>query len=501
MRKIFCQKNLLVLILAWGLRFWPSAVGADDQFAVAQAQDHVFHAALIAARSADIGPAQALLDIAEPHPTARPEALDLPAAKVSLTDLRLALAQLTLVSGANDQLLVLRAQAQIQPRALTISGGAISLAALKRAAQDLPQPGGTALWGPQGLNVPLVIWQDAALQLRPGDQLELSRPHGAFLLNFGQLTADRAVLHAVGGTNPRAAGFRPFVATVGTGSAQIWGSAFAGLGFGQTAAFSGVSFVNGGVFRPRHISEIIGSRFADIGGITLRGTTGAQLAGNLIVKARGPAVDLRGTEASHLSNNVIVDAAARGAIRVTREARGSVVRGNVLLANKGVGIEIGSAGPGTVVAGNLIWAQGQAAIAVTLTDCLRVTGNQLLASGAKGITLRSVRQALLTDNRIERSRSAGLAITGQAASSQIALHGNRFQANRSGISGAGSGALLLSRNDFSQQLPQIVAGDLAGQSAALLSDLYGVRPVHLTTPTSSEARRPTASCALWQEAM
>ncbi len=116
-------------------------------------------------------------------------------------DLRLGLAMMSQAYGDEGNFSILTAQSDPQRRALTVRSGQVTLAGLAAllAAQGLQE----AAPGPVlTLRVPVVLWPGAALVLAPGEVLELSRPDGAVLMNFGHLAMSGATIRAVGPENP-----------------------------------------------------------------------------------------------------------------------------------------------------------------------------------------------------------------------------------------------------------------------------------------------------------
>ncbi len=71
------------------------------------------------------------------------------------------------------------------------------------------------------LTTPVVLWSDTRLTLGPGERLDLSRPDGAFLINFGQLVVDGGTIAAVGDRNEHSRPFVPFVTTADGGTVAL----------------------------------------------------------------------------------------------------------------------------------------------------------------------------------------------------------------------------------------------------------------------------------------
>ncbi|MEO8530819.1 MAG: hypothetical protein ABI459_06330, partial [Deltaproteobacteria bacterium] len=187
-------------------------------------------------RIAGLMPRDALVDIADPAKMNVPGVATLEEA-----DLRLALIQLAMGSGTNDQVSLIRSQVdQEKPRVLILQGGRMTLAQLGAAAAKAGLKGLKRDADGWVLTQPLVIWQDGGLDLSPGEHLTMSGQSGAFLLSFGDLRMTGAEVSGDLGINKSATGFRPFVLVAGAGTLMINQSTISGLGFGRGSNFGGV---------------------------------------------------------------------------------------------------------------------------------------------------------------------------------------------------------------------------------------------------------------------
>ena len=129
-------------------------------------------------------------------------------------DLRLVMTMIAQSYGSDDTFGILAAQTGgAMAKALVLQSGRATLADLRRlfSENDLVGAGGGG--GALRLDVPLIIWTGATLDLRPGDKIELNRGTGAFLANFGHLDMDGAEIAGAGEASTISPSFQPFVIT------------------------------------------------------------------------------------------------------------------------------------------------------------------------------------------------------------------------------------------------------------------------------------------------
>ncbi|MDO6575453.1 hypothetical protein, partial [Staphylococcus pasteuri_A] len=81
---------------------------------------------------------------------------------------------------------VLDAQEENGVHAVIVERGSLGLADLTR----IMGTGAVAQGNVVELHAPLILWHDAELHLNANEVLQLSRRHGAFILNFGRLIVD-----------------------------------------------------------------------------------------------------------------------------------------------------------------------------------------------------------------------------------------------------------------------------------------------------------------------
>jgi hypothetical protein len=155
-------------------------------------------------------------------------------------NLQIALTQLSIEEGTNNQLRVLRGQ-NGQNDAIFLREGPVTLRDVLAAATAQGLTGISANGPVIHLSRPLVVWQDAALIVEPGDVLELDAATGAFLLGFGNIDIRNATVQTSVGENDGDPAYRPFLLVSGQGSFYAAESEFAGLGMAGLGAFSGIA--------------------------------------------------------------------------------------------------------------------------------------------------------------------------------------------------------------------------------------------------------------------
>lgn len=422
------------------------------------------------------------LDPAPPTPA--------PRATVELFDLRLALAQMALVVGTNDQLTVLRAQPGGRLLAVSLRDGSIDAAGLLAEARRLDP---AAVAG-GAMAYPVLVQQGATLRIDGGAMLALDRAEGAFVVNLGRLELAAGGIVASGGANTAAPDFAPFVVTAGTGVLQAEAALFSGLGFGRTPSFSGLAVIVSGLYRPSEPSVLRASLLRDLNAVRFVGTQGSTLADNLFTGARSTALELRGTSGARLLGNRFVDGAG-DAIRLSDGARGTWIDGTEIFRPALNGIRLRGASHGTQVRDTLVWQAGKSALSVSRSDCTTVQGLRAVGSGQKGLALRQARASRIAGSAISGSGSAGLYVSQQPEGTVLELEGNRFAANRVGIDTAAPARLRLSANDFSDQFPRFLDGDVQDGSAALIADLSGRQPLVLAAGGTDARFLPPPDCS------
>ncbi|MSU88833.1 hypothetical protein GE300_04250 [Rhodobacteraceae bacterium 2CG4] len=414
--------------------------------------------------------------------------------EIEMMDARLALGMLAQAFGEADNDIVLAARATRRPGALVVRQGVANLADLRLFLDLYGMP---ALAGPRGtldLRVPLLVMPDAALALAPGQGLRLSRTHGAFLVNMGTLRVAGAEISVTGPAAPASPAFVPFVATAGGGAVEVTAARVSGLGFGQTAKFSGFSVLGNGLAARPRASVIRGSRISDIVSLSVAGVAGIVVEDNRFRRMRGRALVLSAATGARVRGNIFHDGVPNNAIRVTDGSARGIVEDNVVLGGSRSGIVVDASSHATTIRGNTVWRRDGGGIKVDRADCALIGRNTVIDNRQKGIEVRTSQGTRVTGNRAIANSSAGLWVSAQDAGTLTYLVGNVVAANGAGMATASAGRMYLAGNDFSNQFPRFLHGDVARQSALIARDLKGLEPMLITGAGGQAAARPPSPC-------
>ena len=407
-------------------------------------------------------------------------------------DMRLALTLLVQVAGATDSRAVQTAQGPGDAmRALVIRRGTATLADVRRLLVELDLQARDS----DAIEVPLVIWEGATLALAPGDSLRLSRPHGAFVANFGHLSMTGAAIERTGPPNPHLPRFAPFVATVGSGSLQVDASRFTGLGFGRTRPFAGVSLLRNTLMAERQRSFIRGSLFQDTVSLVIAASSDVTVIGNRFHDPRGQGLILAGSPRATVQSNIFAGRATFNAIQVIEGSSDAVVSGNVVLGGEKSGIVVRSFSHRPYLANNIVWQRVGGGITVDRADCANIHSNFVIENSQKGIEVRSSAGSLVQGNHVMANRSAGIWISAQAPDAQTFVVQNVLLANSAGLATATGEQVMLSGNDFRGQFPRFLAGDLSRQSPHIAGNLDGATPLLLSAAGAAPIPGGMADCA------
>lgn len=467
MRKTIGKFALLLLALCWPLLLAASDSGAhslrlraaiDELLAVKATPDTAanLHQAAINLRQLSGLEQKPLQD-----PVIWPALTDDTAPRsLAFVDLRIILGQLANQTGANGHLSLVQAQPRYPSKVLVLRGGPWRLSQLETALrnkspQDLTQKNSRWI-----LTRPLVIWTGASLQLHPGERLSLSTENGVFLLNFGSLIIQSALITSTEQVNPRAAGFRPFLLTAGGGRLQAETSEFRGLGMAHAPGFNGVSLLDSAVFQPTVPHRLRGNLFTQGTALRLSLTRDSYLSENQFLNARETALYLDQTRATQVTGNRFQATFSGPAIRITAGSENTVVRGNYLLDGAAAGIRVDRGSIETRISGNLIAGNRGPGLAISHSSCNQVSGNILAANDGEGLSLQTSLSTLIRKNAILFNGGPGLFLRAQPTAAQTLVQSNLISGNQSGIKGAGHGDLHLRDNNLSAQLPRVFAGDL-----------------------------------------
>ena len=409
-------------------------------------------------------------------------------------DLRLPLTLIAQSYGSEDTFDVMAAQTDADMKALVIRTGRATMADLRRLLvenhlQSSADP------GPLQLNVPLVIWSGASLDLGPTDRLTLNRASGAFLANFGHLDMDRANISGTGAANPVSPAFQPFVITADGGSVNIRNSSFAQLGFGTTLTFAGFSVMRGVLRAPDRQNVVQNSRFQDLVSLATNGAANILIEGNQFRDMRGSSLILYRTLNATARGNVFTGKMPTNAIRLIEGSADGTITGNIILGGKHAGILIGNGSTGAQIANNIVWRRDGGGISVLRSDCGRLTGNTIVDNRQKGIEVRVSLDTRIDSNTVLSNHTAGIWVAGQAVGAQTYLTRNVLAANNAGLAGAIGENIHLDGNDFSNQFPQFLSGDLTAQFQSIALDLHGLKPIQLVASSAGKHQPVTADCS------
>lgn len=408
-------------------------------------------------------------------------------------NMRLALTMLSQSYGGEDNLAVVNAQSQPDLLALGIQSGRVTLDDIRKLLvafklQDVTPEAGLTL------KVPLVIWKDATLLLRPGETLQMSRTDGAFLVSFGHLDIQNASIEMTGTNSPGSHNFQPFVIVADSGTLQMTASRVSNLGFGETPKFSGFAILRGASRGTDRKSWIENSRFEGLDSLTLSGADNLLIRGNHFRDNRSAALVVSRSKGVSVLSNLFSGRMSTNAIRMEDGSSRGWVSGNLVMSGDRAGIIVRKESHGVTIASNIIWGRKGSGVSVAASDCALLEDNILLRNGQKGIEVRDSQQTRISRNQIAHNHNAGVWVSGQEASFETVLQDNELVGNGSGVSGATSARILLAGNNFTRQLPQFLSGDIVAQSRLIAKNVEGATPMVMTSNGLVEAGPPALVC-------
>ena len=396
-------------------------------------------------------------------------------ATVQDMDFRIVLAQLAQKVGANGQITILRAQGDAPAPAIVLRGGTMDLAEV--AAQT-----GDALTrdaaGRFVLTRPLLVWDDATLRLGAQDDLYLDAGSGAFLAALGGLVVEGGKVTSAPLPTDTAEledTFHPFILVAGQGHIAASGADFSNLGFGKIPAFSGVALINRGIFPARETSHITKSTISHVQALSLLSVDDAVLTGNRISNAQETGVVIRAGQRIRIADTV-VDAPGGHGVRIAEGAQGVRITGTDIRGPKRNGILVDSRSTDIALVGNSVTAPQSTGILIDGAFCVRAEGNVIADGAYSGIAVQRSAHVALAANTLARNHSAGIAVSEQPPAGATLLSGNRLVGNRVGIRGVTSGDIQFVGNDFSDQFPRFLDGDLMFETRRVARDLRGAEP-------------------------
>lgn len=413
--------------------------------------------------------------------------------EADLMDLRLALGLIAQIYGGKDNFDVVYAQSSGSTKVLVVNEGEITLSQLF----DLLETYGVQTDGGAGRNVlrvPVILWENATLRLSPGEELLFSRTDGGALVNFGRLEIEGATVRVEGVPSPGAPDFVPFIANAGGASVVARNSLFKGLGFGGEIKFSGFSVVRNPLLVRKDEIIIENNLFDDIVSVAISMADDVVFRNNRVHNSRGASVIVTHSNGARVIGNLISGDAPTNAIRVVQGSSRAMIVGNVVLHGDRAGITVRNDSRAVVVRNNVVWKRGGGGISISKMRCAVVADNLVMDNRQKGIEVRSADHVAVRGNKIIGNKSAGLWVAAQDKGTTTLITGNTLLGNGSGLASASGEVLAIEGNDFSQQFPMLVSGDLATQSRIIASNLDGSAPLLLTAGGVLDGPAPDVSC-------
>lgn len=412
--------------------------------------------------------------------------------KISQLDIRVVLVQLVQSSGANDHLTLLQAQPNGRQSVIGVLEGNWSLTDLQaEVAQTLPDAIHEGVF-----QYPIFIQKGASLYVDSRTPLLLDRTNGVFVANFGSLFLHGTEVKSVGAINAGSRDFAPFIVTSGSGLIAIEDTRVSGLGFGRNPNFSGVTIGSRGLYRSEQPVMIRNSVFRDLVSVTLQNGIGADISHNQFLNARGDALSIRNSNAVAIKENLFLDSNGGDALRISNRSKDISIHDNAIYKTGGHGIHIRDGSQNLSLANNLIWQAGRSALSVQRADCVAIEGLHALAARQKAVVLRSVRASSIGASMIVGARQSGLSISDAPEGSFTRVYSTVFAANRVGLSTASPAMLQLQGNDFSNQFPRFIEGDLAFETPALAADLKGRTTLTFAAGGVSDQYLPPLACSI-----
>ncbi|APX14282.1 hypothetical protein BWR18_20755 (plasmid) [Tateyamaria omphalii] len=412
------------------------------------------------------------------------------AVDVGTVNFRIFLASLAQVyTGENNQAVV-NAQGPAGPVALSVRSGIVTLQDLQSFSAlhgRPPRIDGT-------LTMPVVIWPDAQLRLNPGDRLALARDTGAFVLSMGTLNISGATIEVAGQENSFTPSFVPFVTVTGGGSLTAQNATFRGLGFGNTAKFSGLSVAGDLLNQGKGRVVIKDSRLEALKVVSLVNVEGAELSGNTFFDSRNNTLNLVNAPRTQVDGNLFAGQSPTNAIRVDQGSSHSQISKNIFLNGERVAVLVDRGSDHVDVQHNLVWQRAGAGVKFLSNRCGLAEGNLIVDNDQKGIEVRKSDGTVVRDNLIVGNGSAGVWVSAQQHDARTSVTGNVFSANGAGLAAATGAEIQIANNSFGKQLPRLLDGDIARLTGAVARDLKGETMVRLKQGQAETLNQMTALC-------
>ncbi len=439
----------------------------------------------------------AVLQLAPPSehtaPVQRPVFPDGGTAEIISSDLQLAMTQLSIQVGTNNQIRVLRAQAE-QRDVLILKAGTTTLKDLAILAKAKGVPGIETINGVVVMTRPLIVWQGAGLKLVSGDVLSMNAKTGAFLLGFGQIEIIGATVNAVE-TAPSAESFRPFILITGQGTVYAEDSLFSGLGMVDAAPFGGFVVAEGGLFQPPFPPTINQNSFDDVGIVGMTGVNHAEVSNNLIKGGRGGGIALTSVQDTQVVGNAVIGTKRGSGIKII-DGKSVTLAENMVSGGTNNGITVGGNSKDIVISGNAVLANAGTGIASQQASCLLVANNSIARNGASGLRLNKNGMSLVKGNALVLNTTSGLQVGAQSDTGRVEVTGNLLAGNRVGLTGVSIGEVVLDQNNLSAQMPRLFDGEFSQYLAGYLTQVQqkSGRSFHIAAPDGRETDAFLTTC-------
>ena len=388
--------------------------------------------------------------------------------KLVSIDLQLAMTQLSIHVGTNNQIRVLRAQGDRRD-VLIVQSGFASLRDIAKSAELQGLDGLRMVNGVAVLTRPLIIWLGAGLKLEPGDNLQMNATSGAFLLGFGQIEMVGAQVDTSNvGSAPDA--FRPFVLITGQGTLYAEDTSFSGLGMVGAEPFNGVTVAARGLFPPKFPPVLVHNAFDEIATIAMIGASKAVISDNLIKNGRAGGITLVGAQGADVVGNSVIGTKGGAGIKI---ANGTdvVLAGNLVSGGARNGVSIDSNSKSIKIVGNAILENAQTGIAAQRTTCVLVNGNSIAKNGAAGLRINESGTSRIQGNALILNTTAGVNVNAQQKGGRLEISDNLLVGNRSGLTGVAIGEVVLDQNNFTAQMPRLFDGEFSQYLPAYLTQV------------------------------
>ncbi|MFV2054410.1 right-handed parallel beta-helix repeat-containing protein [Aliiroseovarius sp. YM-037] len=404
------------------------------------------------------------------------------------TDGRMALATLSQVYGGADNFDVLQATRKGDNEAILIESGVATLDQLRRNLTNR-HIGWDVRTRTDVLRVPIIVGQDATLQLGRDEVLMLSRRDGAFIMNYGRLEVMGGEISATTDQNERNDEFNPFIASLGSGSVHLSEATFTGLGFGNTEKFGGFSILAYPTLRPSQRSVIEYSSFEGLVTLSVVGVTNVELRENKLFDMRRIPLLISRSQNALVVGNLFAGDSPTNAIRVSDGSDRTKIIGNIILEGRRAGLLIASGSDHVEVSGNLIWHRNGGGVKLHNVACGRVEQNTIVDDKQKGVEIRNSRDSFIHANHIIGNKNAGIWVSDQIASDVTYVSDNMMRENGSGVATATGANIAMSGNDLSMQLPRLLDGDVTQHFRSIVRDLHGQTPIILNAGGALETEQ------------